>query len=133
VVPLSDDDDVIALAGKGCDGAVRDADQRARGFDDGQSKGAGTRKRSLRRTVSGHHHDRRVHVRGLVRDRNAFGVEGAKDGGIVNELTENRERPGVRVLERKRDGVSNTEAHAEVSGADDTHRHLPLYTDHSVM
>jgi hypothetical protein len=40
----------------------------------------------------------------------------------VNQVTKNRERSGVSVLERERDGVADAEAHAEVAGPQDTHR-----------
>ena len=51
-----------------------------------------------------------------------FRFEGAQDGGVVDEVAENRERPGVGVLEGERDGIPDAEAHAEVSRSDDTQR-----------
>ena len=47
MVALTDDDDVVALAGEGRDGAVRDAHERARGFDGRQPQGASLRERPL--------------------------------------------------------------------------------------
>ena len=133
VVALSDDDDVVALAGKRCDGVVRHTHKRARGFDDGQPESAGARQGPLRRAVSRHHHDGCVDVCGVVRDRNAPGLENAQDSGIVHELTENRKRAGVRVRQRERDGVSYAEAHAEMGRPKDTHTREVLYTEDSAL
>jgi hypothetical protein len=39
----------------------------------------------------------------------------------VDEITEDRERAGVRMLEGKRDGVANTETHAQAGRPQDSH------------
>jgi hypothetical protein len=39
----------------------------------------------------------------------------------VDEVAENRQRAGVRVLERERDGVANAETHAQVGRSKDPH------------
>jgi hypothetical protein len=45
----------------------------------------------------------------------------------VDEIAKDREGAGVSVIERKRDGIANAEAHAEVRRSNDTHRiHVPL-------
>ena len=121
MVALPDDDDVVALAREGGHGAVRDAYERARGFDHRQAQGAGPREGPLGRTVGRHHHRRRLDVCDILRDRDALRLEGAQDGGVVDEVTEDRERAGVGVLERERDGIANAEAHAEVGRADYPH------------
>jgi hypothetical protein len=60
VVALPDDDDVAAVAREGRDGAVRDAYERARGFDHRQPQGAGPREGPLGRAVGRHHQGRRL-------------------------------------------------------------------------
>jgi hypothetical protein len=57
----------------------------------------------------------------ILGNGDAFRLEGAEDGGIVNEVAEDRERAGVGVLERQRDGVANAETHAEMGGSEDPH------------
>ena len=121
VVALPDDDDVVALAREGRDGAVRDVDERARGFDHRQPQGAGPREGPLGRAVGRHHHGRRLDVCDVLRDRDALRLEGAQDGGVVDEVTEDGEGAGVSVLERERDGIANAETHAEVGGSEDAH------------
>ena len=39
----------------------------------------------------------------------------------MDEVTENREGPGVRVLEGERDGIAHAETHPEVTRAENTH------------
>ena len=39
----------------------------------------------------------------------------------MDQVAENRERSGVGVFERERDGIANAETHTEVSRPDDTH------------
>ena len=121
VVALPDDDDVVALAREGRDGAVRDVDERARGFDHRQPQGAGPREGPLGRAVGRHHQGRRLDVCDVLRDRDALRLEGAQDGGVVDEVPEDREGAGVSVLERERDGIANAETHAEVGRSKDTH------------
>ena len=58
VIALPDDHDVIAVAREGRDGAVRDVDQRARGFHHRQPQRAGPRQRPLGGAVRRHHHRR---------------------------------------------------------------------------
>ena len=58
---------------------------------------------------------------GVLRDRDALRLEGAQDGGIVDEVTEDREGAGISVLERERDGIANAEAHAEMGCSKDLH------------
>src|SRR5688572_2766477 len=123
VVALPDDDDVIAAAREGCNGAVRDVYERARGFDHRQAKGARSCEGPLGRAMSRHHDGRRLDVSDVLRDRDALRVEGAQDGRVVDEVTEDRERAGVRVLERERDRIANAETHAEVGRSQDTHTH----------
>ena len=121
VVALPDDDDVVALAREGRDGAVRDVYERARGFDHRQPQGAGPREGPLGRAVGRHHQGRRLDVCDVLRDRDALRLEGAQDGGVVDEVTEDREGAGVSVLERERDGIANAETHAEVGRSEDAH------------
>ena len=80
-----------------------------------------------------HHHGRRRDVCDVLRDRDALRLEGAQDGGVVDEIAEDREGAGVGVLERERDGVAHAETHAEVGGPEDTHRRDPLYIENFVM
>ena len=56
-----------------------------------------------------------------MRDRDAFRFERAQDGGVVDEVAEDREWAGFGVLKRERDGIANAEAHAEVCRPDDAH------------
>ena len=121
VVALPDDDDVVAVAREGRDGAVRDVDQRARGFDDRQAQRAGSREGPFGRAVGGHHHGRGLDVGDVLRDGNALRLEGAQDGRVMDEVAEDRQRAGVRVLERELDRVANTETHAEAGGPKDAH------------
>jgi len=118
---------VIALARESRDGAVRDTDERARRFDDCQPQGAGPRERSVGRAVGRHHDGRRRDMCDVVRDRDTLGFEGAENTGVVNEIAKDREWAGVRLVERKRDGIANAEAHAEVGGSEDTH--TSVYTE----
>ena len=70
----------------------------------------------------------------VLRDRDALRLEGAEDGGVVDEVAENREGAGVGVLERERDGVANAETHAEVGGSKDPHTlQFKVYTENFVM
>jgi hypothetical protein len=57
----------------------------------------------------------------VLRDRDALRLEGGQDGGVVDEVTEDREGAGIGVLERERDGIANAETHAEVGRSEDTH------------
>ena len=91
VVALPDDDDMVALAHEGSDGPVRDVDERARRLDHGQSKGAGPREGPLGRAVGGHHQRRRLDIGNVLRDRDTLRLEGAQDGGVVDEVAENGE------------------------------------------
>ena len=127
VVALPDDDDVVAVARESRDGAVRDAYERAGGFHDGQPQGAGPRERPLRRAVGRHHQGRRFDGCDVLRDRDTLGLEGAEDGGVVDEVTEDGEGAGVRVLERKCDGIANAETHAEMGRPEDAH--TTVYTE----
>ena len=121
IIALPDDDDVVALAREGRDGTVRDVDERAGGFDHRQPESAGLREGPRRRAVGGHHQCRRLDVCDVLRDRDAFRLEGGQDRGIVDEVAEDREGAGISVLERERDGIANAEAHAEVGRSDDMH------------
>jgi hypothetical protein len=71
--------------------------------------------------VGGHHQRGSLDLGDVLRDGDALRLEGAQHGGIVDEVTEDREGAGVGMLDRKRDGVAHAEAHAEVGGSDDTH------------
>ena len=50
-----------------------------------------------------------------------FASRALEDGGVVDEVAEDREGAGVRVLERERDGIANAETHAEVGRPEDAH------------
>ncbi len=121
VIALPDDDDVVALARESRDGAVRDVYERARGFDHRQPQGAGPREGPLGRAVGRHHQGRCLDVCDVLSDRDALRLEGAQDGRVVDEVAEDREGAGVRVLERERDGIANAETHAEVGRPEDPH------------
>ena len=121
VVPLPDDDDVVALALEGRDGTVRDLYERARGFDHRQPLGAGPRQGPFGSAVRRHHQGRRPDVCEILGDRDALRLEGLQDGGVMDEVTEDREWTGVGVLVRELDGVANAEAHAEVGRPEDPH------------
>ena len=121
VVALAYDDQVIAVAREGHDAAVRDPHERTRGFDHAQPHRASSRERPLRRAVGCDHHGRCPNVGDVLRDRDALCLERAQDGWVVDEVAENRQRAGVRVLERKLDGITNTEAHTEADGPEDAH------------
>ena len=122
MVALPDDDDVVALACEGRDGAVRDVYERARGFDHRQPQGAGPREGPPGRAVGRHHQGgRRLDVCDVLRERDALRREGAQDGGVVDEVAEDREGAGGSVLERERDGIANAETHAEVGRTEDAH------------
>jgi hypothetical protein len=121
VIALPDDDDVVAVARKRRDGAVRDVDEGARRLDDRQPQGAGPRERALGRAVGGYHQGRRGDLRDVLGDGDAFCLEGAQDGGIVDEIAENREWAGVGVFEREGDGVAHAETHAQMSRPEDPH------------
>jgi hypothetical protein len=56
-----------------------------------------------------------------VHDRDAFGAERRQHGGVVDELTENRERRSGGAVDRQRDRVADAKAHADVSCAADKH------------
>ena len=127
VVALPDDDDVVALAHEVGDGAVRDVDERARRFDHGQSERTGPREGPLGRAVGGHHQGRRLDVGDVLRDGDALRLERAQDGGIVDEIAEDREGAGVGVLERERDGIAHAKAHAEVGRTEDLHTPTSLH------
>jgi len=62
-----------------------------------------------------------IRVGDVLRDRDALRLEGAQDGGVVDEVTEDREGAGVSVLERERDGIANAETHAEAGRPEDAH------------
>ena len=72
-------------------------------------------------------------MRDVLRDRDALRLEGAEDGGVVDEVAEDREGAGVGVLERERDGIANAEAHAEVGRSEDTHACDRVYTEYFVL
>ena len=133
VVALPDDDDAVAFAREGRDGAVRDVHERARGFDHREPQGAGLREGPLGGAVRRHHQGWRPDVCDVLRDRDALRLEGAQDGGVVDEVAEDREGTGVRVLERERDGIANTEAHAEVGARRICIRAAEFYTESFVL
>ena len=121
VIALPDDDDVIAVAGEGGDGLMRDGDERACGFYHREAQGAGAGDRPLGCAVRGHHQRRRSDICDVVRDPDPFRRERAEDRGVMDEVAENRERAGVCVLEGERDGIANAETHAEVGRTEDSH------------
>ena len=46
----------------------------------------------------------------------------------MDEIAEDREGPGVRVLERERDRIANAEAHTEVGSPQEAHTlHCKVY------
>jgi len=57
----------------------------------------------------------------VVGDGDALGLEGVQDGGVVDEVAEDRERALVSLVERERDGIANAEAHAEMGRSEDLH------------
>src|SRR5205814_8157952 len=75
----------------------------------------------LGRAVGRHHQGRRLDVCDVLGDRDTLRLEGAQDGGVVDEVPEDREGAGVSVLERERDGIANAETHAEVGRSEKTH------------
>jgi hypothetical protein len=87
VVSLPDDDNVVARAGEGSDGAVGDVYERTRGFDHRQSQGAGPGEGPPGRAVGRHHQGGRLDVCDVLRDRDALRLECAQDGGVVDEVT----------------------------------------------
>ena len=121
VIALPDNDDVIAGAREVRHGAVRDVDERACGFDDIQSHRPSSREVALGCAVGRHHQRRRLDLGDVLRDRDALRLEGLQDGGVMDEVTEDREWTGVGVLVRELDGVANAEAHAEVGRPEDPH------------
>jgi len=121
VMALPDDDDVVALASEGRDGAVRDAHERAGGFDGRQPQGARLRERPLGSAVRRHHHGRRLDVCDVMRDRDALRFEHAEHGGVMDEVAEDREGAGIGVLDGQCDGIPNAETHAEVGGSENPH------------
>jgi hypothetical protein len=120
VVALSNDDDVITVACERGDCAVRDMNERAGGFDDVESQRAGSGERSLGRAVRCDHQRWRRDLLDILRDGNALGFERTQDRGVVHEIAENRERAGIRVVERERNCIANAETHAEMGRADDS-------------
>jgi hypothetical protein len=96
-------------------------DEGAGGFDYGEPQGAGSGEVPLGRAVGRDHQGGCLHMADVLRDRDAFRLEGAQHGGVVDEVTENREWTGVGVLECERDRITNAEAHAEVGRSKDTH------------
>jgi hypothetical protein len=124
VIALAHDDDVIAITREGRHRPVRDADEGTRRFHDRKPERAGTRKCAFGRPMGGNHHRRRPDVLHVPRDGDAFGVQGAKDRGVVDEVAENRQRTGICAIEGKIDGVANAETHAKVKGAENTHNFI---------
>ena len=57
----------------------------------------------------------------VLRDGDALRLQAAEDGGVVDQVAEDRQRSGVGVVERECDGVADAEAHAEVGRAKDSH------------
>jgi len=121
VIALTDDDDVVAVAGEAGDGAMGDVHERARGFDHGQPQCAGPSERSLGRAMGRHHHGWRRDIGDVLRYRDAFRIECAQDRGVVYEVAEDGEGTGVGVLQRERDGIADAETHPEVGGTEDAH------------
>lgn len=121
VIALPDDDDVVAVARQGRDRAVRHADERAGGFDDGQPQRTSARERALGGAVCRHHDGGGRDARDVLRDSDAPGLERAQDGRVVDEVAEDGEGAGVSVLKRERDGIANAETHAEMRRSQDTH------------
>ncbi len=82
MVALPDDDDVVAVAREGCDGAVRDVYERARGFDHRQPQGASPREGPLGRAVGRHHQGRRRDVCDVLGDRDALASRAPRTVGL---------------------------------------------------
>ena len=81
--------------------------------------------------MRGDHQRRCLDVGDVMRDRDALRFERAQNGGVVDEVAEDREWPRVGVLDRERDCIANTETHAEVSGSENPHAaslHRELYS-----
>jgi hypothetical protein len=73
----------------------------------------------------GRHHQRwRPDIGGVLRDRDALGLQAAQDGWVVDQVAQDRERAGVGVLDRELDGVADAKAHAEVDRPEDFHTAL---------
>ena len=60
-------------------------------------------------------------MHGVLRDRDALGLEGGEHGGVMDKVAEDGEGTGVGVLERERDGIANAETHAEVVRSKEAH------------
>jgi len=87
---------------------------------------ARARERPLGGAVGGDHQRRRGDLGDVLGDRDPLRVQRAQDGGIVDEVSENREWTGVGALERERDGVADAEAHAEMDRSQDTHSYFMI-------
>ena len=73
------------------------------------------------RAVRGHHDGLGLYLRDVLgRDHASLG-ERVQHGGVVDQVAEDRERPGVGVFEGERNGVTDAKAHAEVGGTKDSH------------
>ena len=72
---------------------------------------------------------RRLHLRDGIRDRNSLGPQRGQDRRVVHQVAENRQRPGVGVLECQGDRVTDAKAHAQMAGANDVQKfHLSPMT-----
>ena len=121
MIALPDDHHVVAVAREDLDGAMRDVHQRAGGFDHRQSHRAGPGEGSIGGAV-GRDHD--VAVWTCVTSwamAMPFASQGAEDRGVVNEVTEDRQRTGVSMGVRELDRIADAETHAEVGRAKDLH------------
>src|SRR5688572_27716376 len=71
--------------------------------------------------MSGDHHGGGRRLRRLTHEGDALVPQGPQDGGVVHEITEDRERRGLRLIDRQRDGVADAKAHPEMLCPDDSH------------
>ena len=121
VRPLTDDHRMITVAQKRLEGPVGDVDERTGGLDDGEAACSGAGERSFGGAVRRHHYRGRRHLRHVARDGDAAGPKVRQDRRVVDEISQDRERPGVGVRQGEIDRVPDAKTHAQMAGSEDFH------------
>lgn len=124
VVLLADDDGMKSIPHKPGHGLMRHTHQRAGRFNYSEAALAHGAHPLPGSAVGGDHHGLRGHIPGVVLNLNAAGTQFGKDGLVVNQITENRQRPVLRGLAGQGNGIAHAKAHAQMFCAEDFHIEL---------
>lgn len=121
MIPFADDDRVEILVNELLNRAVGVVNERTGCFCHGESLTPKVVHRAFGRAVGRDHHITSLHLRRVILKGDPVLPKNRQYGVIVDEVTENGQRPRVRSIKGQRDCVLDPEAHAQVFGSKYSH------------